>query len=141
MTRWVARGLAAALMAALAPLAAAQADLPVAAFSAEQAGQGAAVYVERCAACHGEGLTGSAEAHAPPLMGAGFWSGYAGAPASRLYSRIIGTMPLGDPGSLDEADTLALTADIARANGAAEGAAIQSASQLETMRMNDAFAR
>jgi len=107
-------------LAVIVPLAMARAALPSAGFSAAQAATGAAVATERCAVCHGDALVGGE--HAPALKGAAFWANWQGKPARALYSRIISTMPLDDPGSLSPEQTIALTAYIARLNGARDGA-------------------
>lgn len=107
-------------VAVIAPLAMVRAALPAAGFSAAQAAEGAKVASARCAVCHGESFGGGD--HGPALKGPGFWANWQGKPARGLYSRIISTMPLDDAGSLSEAETLALTAYIARLNGAGDGA-------------------
>jgi mono/diheme cytochrome c family protein len=118
-------------VALLGPAALAWAQLPPAAFAPAQAAAGETVYAARCAVCHGATLTGGD--HGPALSGAGFWAGWQGKPARALYSRVISTMPYDDPGSLSEADTIALTALIARSNGAPDGPAVAAASSLDTV--------
>jgi hypothetical protein len=50
-------------------------------------------------------------------MGAAFTSHWSGKPLRALYSRIISTMPITDPGSLSEKETLDLLAYILQGNG------------------------
>jgi mono/diheme cytochrome c family protein len=75
---------------------------------------GAAAYAEHCGACHGEGLAGLN--HAPSLKGAAFWKSWADKPARALYSRIISTMPLSEPGTLEPKVVLDITVFILSAN-------------------------
>jgi mono/diheme cytochrome c family protein len=75
---------------------------------------GAAAYAEHCGACHGEGLTGLN--HAPSLKGAAFWKSWTDKPARALYSRIISTMPLSEPGTLEPKVVLDVTVFILSAN-------------------------
>ncbi len=83
----------------------------------DPAAPGAAQYAAQCAACHGPMLDGFD--HAPPLRGAGFMSGWTGEKQRKLYSRIISTMPVSDPGSLEPADVLAITQLVLRMNNVA----------------------
>ncbi len=83
------------------------AQSPVA--NTEQAAAGAALYAAKC--------TG------PPLKGDYFWTTWGGQSARKLYGMIISTMPANDPGSLSQADSLALAAFILRANGYPPGQA------------------
>jgi len=69
---------------------------------------GAGSYAEHCASCHGQQLTGTT--HAPGLSGAAFLKSWEGKPSRQLYSRIISTMPLSAPGSLEPAMALDITA-------------------------------
>lgn len=107
------------------------ADLPPAGFAASQAEAGLLTYTAKCATCHGGELEGGD--HAPPLKGAGFLADWQAQPARKLYSRIISTMPFEDPGSLTETETLAITALIARRNGAPDGPAHAAASELDSI--------
>jgi S-disulfanyl-L-cysteine oxidoreductase SoxD len=75
---------------------------------------GATAYAEHCASCHGEKLTGST--HAPSLKGEVFLISWTGKTSRELYRRIISTMPLTDPGSLDSKVALAITVFILSAN-------------------------
>jgi len=75
--------------------------------ASSQIAAGAAAYVERCASCHGELLAGAT--HAPSLNGDAFLTSWTGKPARVLYSRVISTMPLTDPGSLEPNIALDIT--------------------------------
>jgi cytochrome c len=86
------------------------------AYTAAQAKSGQVVYRAKCALCHGETLAGGAN-ESPGLMGAAFTSHWSGKPLRALYSRIISTMPITDPGSLSEKETLDLLAYILQGNG------------------------
>ena len=116
-------------LVAFAPAMVARAGLPAAGFAPAQAAQGEPIFAAKCALCHGAALQGGD--HGPPLKGAGFWTNWQGQPARKLYSRIISTMPFDDPGSLTEAETLAITALIARSNAAADGPSHATAAELD----------
>lgn len=77
---------------------------------------GPALFAAKCAVCHGDAMTGGD--HAPALKGEVFWSDWKGQPARRLYSRILSTMPMDDPGSLTGPEAMMLVRHIAAANGA-----------------------
>lgn len=77
--------------------------------------QGNAAFKAHCAVCHGDNLEGGD--HAPPLAGPVFMENWGGKPQRQLYSRIISTMPLDDPGSLSSADALAITLAVLDHNG------------------------
>jgi alcohol dehydrogenase (cytochrome c) len=89
-------------------------------FSAAQAEQGAVVYQQRCASCHGHDLRGTAEA--PALSGTAFLTKWRPLMTIELYRVTLQTMPPNKPGSLSEADALAVDAFILQRNGAAAGA-------------------
>jgi mono/diheme cytochrome c family protein len=90
---------------------------PDAAAPAPQVEAGKAAYAEQCAACHGEDLIGFD--HAPSLKGDVFWASFNEKPARQLYSRIISTMPLSDPGSLEPKMVLDITTFILSVNNQA----------------------
>lgn len=77
--------------------------------------QGKVEFKAHCASCHGGALEGGQ--HAPPLLGAGFNTNWAGKRARSLYSRIISTMPQNDPGSLTEPQALSITLYVFAMNG------------------------
>jgi mono/diheme cytochrome c family protein len=68
---------------------------------------GAEQYATKCAACHGATLDGLG--HAPSLRGRGFLDNWNGETQRKLYSRIISTMPVSNPGSLEPKDVLEIT--------------------------------
>jgi sugar lactone lactonase YvrE/mono/diheme cytochrome c family protein len=73
-----------------------------------QAERGAEAYAQNCGKCHGQGLTGLAEAK--PLTGPEFMSNWNGLSLGALYDRSRTTMPLDKPRSLSRetyADILA----------------------------------
>lgn len=76
-------------------------------------------HLDKCAACHGPDLQG---AMARSLIDSAFRSSYKGKPMRALYSKNISTMPQGEPGTLNEAQVLALTALIGSRNGLPVGA-------------------
>lgn len=78
-----------------------------------EAERGRAVYVARCAECHGRGFEGVEEA--PALAGARFEAKWRGQSA-KLYEKIRRSMPQDDPGSLSSGDAADVTALIPTAN-------------------------
>lgn len=83
-------------------------------YSVEQATQGAALFKQKCAVCHGANLQGGA---GPALAGNQFFLRYRGKPLSALWSTIHTEMPLNAPGTLSEAQSLAVVAFILQRNG------------------------
>ncbi|MFT3802044.1 MAG: cytochrome c [Burkholderiaceae bacterium] len=79
-----------------------------------QVESGASAYAEHCAACHGSDLAGTD--HAPGLSGETFWNSWDGKSARQLYGRIISTMPLSDPGSLEAKTVVDITTYILSIN-------------------------
>jgi len=102
-------------------------------FSAEQATHGAAIVRDKCGACHGNELEGGQEA--PALKGDTFWSEFENQPARSLYSRIISTMPPDSPGSLDPKEVIDIEAFVVHQNGVPQGKAIQSADELNSIKL------
>jgi mono/diheme cytochrome c family protein len=84
-----------------------------------QAALGKELFAAKCASCHGPNLEGGRLA--PPLSGPGFQASWDGKPARALYSRIISTMPLSDPGSLPPVEVLNIALYVFAVNGAALG--------------------
>jgi mono/diheme cytochrome c family protein len=91
------------LLAASAPLSAVA--LPHAPVQAER---GRAVYLARCAECHGRSFEGGAE-DAPALVGVRFQTKWRGREAA-LYSKIKLSMPQDDPGILTPVQATDVTA-------------------------------
>ena len=83
-------------------------------FTAEQATNGASVYAQNCAACHGINMEGSGDA--PALVGASFMLKWRTKMVSELFGEILQTMPASNPGSLSEAAALNSTAYILQRN-------------------------
>ena len=110
-----------ALLVTVPLVAGAQSAKP-ALFTAEQATQGASVYSQSCAACHGTQLEGVA---APALKGSVFGEMAAAQSltAQTLLDVIANTMPQSDPGSLKPEDNAAVTAYILQQNGYPAGTA------------------
>lgn len=97
---------------------------------------GAAAYARHCAACHGSDLAGTD--HAPELAGEAFWASWEGKSARQLYGRIISTMPLDDPGSLEAKTVVDITAFILGANRQALPAAgYAGANELDAVTMTE----
>lgn len=83
-------------------------------YSVAQAEQGAALYAERCAMCHGRSLEGTLEV--PGLTGK-FVANWAGRPVGDLSGYVGRAMPQFAPGSLAPDETGRLVAFILQANG------------------------
>lgn len=97
---------------------------------AAQLGKGGRVYQQRCAGCHGKQMEGGD--HAPPLRGPAFYTNWQNKSQRALYSRIISTMPLDDPGSLASDDVLATTLVILDRNGVRQTAVVMTPNALNT---------
>ena len=83
-------------------------------FTSAQAERGLEAYAQHCAECHGGDLDGS-----PPLMGEAFLDGYDSVGA--LFDYVVASMPLADPGSLEEATYADIVAYILDRNAFPEG--------------------
>ncbi len=82
----------------------------------EQVEAGRGVYERSCAECHRADLSGDFEA--PELAGRNFRAAWRGAPLGELLA-VVRDMPPEEPGTLSEAQYLAVTAFLLSANGAA----------------------
>lgn len=92
------------------------------------------LFLDRCAACHGNQLEGGQEA--PPLRGEEFWAEWDQKTARALYGRIISTMPPDSPGSLVEKDVIDVVAFVVQKNGLPAGSSrIDHASDLDGIRL------
>jgi glucose dehydrogenase/mono/diheme cytochrome c family protein len=80
--------------------------------ASEKAQQGKLIFQAKCARCHGTELEGPT-----PLRGSDFQSHWDGRTARNLYSRMITTMPLDDPGSLSEPEAVRLALYCLTVNG------------------------
>jgi S-disulfanyl-L-cysteine oxidoreductase SoxD len=119
------RALAFAALATLVPLVAAVAP-PTAGsrmgvYSAKQAEQGAQIYADSCAMCHGARLEGTVEV--PGLTGK-FVANWGGRPLGELYDYLGRAMPQSAPGSLPPQDNAKLIALLLKANGAPSSAKV-----------------
>lgn len=80
-------------------------------YTAAQASKGEQVYMTSCVSCHPAG-TYAAQA---------FRDKWNGAPVSRLFDLVTGTMPKTEPGSLDNQDYIQVISYILKINGAPPG--------------------
>jgi alcohol dehydrogenase (cytochrome c) len=85
---------------------------PSVSFTSAQAKDGAGIYAENCAECHGVGLKGIS---GPKLTGAAFRKKFRS--ARKLYEFISKQMPLSDPGSLSKKQYIDVTAFLLAKNG------------------------
>ena len=110
-----------ALAAVLVPKAGAQGaeSARQAAFTAEQAQAGFAVYRAACAACHLENLRGRFEA--PELAGPNFLAQWGDVAVAELLDYIRETMPVAAPASLSDDEYAAVVAYMLRENGLQPG--------------------
>ena len=69
-------------------------------YTADQAKRGQAVYVESCAKCHLDDLTGGTS---PPLVGNEFVGSWKGKTVGALFEQVRMTMPFDNPGGLTPA--------------------------------------
>ena len=67
-------------------------------YTPEQAKRGQAIYVDACAKCHIEDLSGGKDS--PPLVGDDFLGGWKGKTVGDLYDEVRMTMPFDNPGKL-----------------------------------------
>ena len=88
-------------------------------FTSAQADQGAEVYRDHCAVCHGANLD-DAE-FAPTLNGARFKRRWGGQSAAGLFAYMRSAMPPGQTGVLAPDDYAAVMAFLIRANGGTPG--------------------
>jgi S-disulfanyl-L-cysteine oxidoreductase SoxD len=84
-------------------------------FTPEQARRGLTAFETNCAVCHGSDLV-SADGYAPDLTGFMFTSRWYGVSVADRFERILTTMPLGNPGSLDDGDVVDILAHIFNVN-------------------------
>ncbi len=85
-------------------------------FSEAQASAGQHLYMQHCSLCHRESLAGGVN-ESPPLKGPRFMQNWAGHDLKALYGRIISTMPVSDPGSLSDQETIDIVSFLLRENG------------------------
>jgi mono/diheme cytochrome c family protein len=89
--------------------------LAAAAYTDAQAARGETLYVDHCAACHRDDLTGLGPS--PALAGNGFMARWSQRAAQELFDKLRTTMPQGAPGSLTPAQYADLVAFLLSANG------------------------
>jgi mono/diheme cytochrome c family protein len=91
-------------------------------FTADQAGAGAAIYTQTCAACHGGQMEGVS---APALKGPSFAeaANAQSLTAQSLLDTMAASMPESDPGSLKPEEYAAVAAYILQQNGYPAGMA------------------
>ncbi|MFN2323413.1 MAG: c-type cytochrome [Trueperaceae bacterium] len=112
---------AAALVLAL-PLAAAAADGDATlTIGSAQVEEGASVFSNACAECHGARLEGFA--HFPALVGDAFQSEWSDRPVADLHTYVAEQMPLGAAGSLSDEAYAAVVAYLLERNGFEPGEA------------------
>ena len=102
---------------AIASAAAQQATVLDGVFTAAQAERGAGVYAIHCAACHD-----GADVDGPPLTGAPFIDRWREDTVGSLFDFLKTEMPQRAPGSLSEAEYLAIVAHLLRENHYPTGA-------------------
>jgi len=90
------------------------------AYTKEQSARGKTAYLEVCAKCHGETLSGGEGA--PALAGKDFLKNWNGRTAGDLLGLIIKTMPTDDPGSLSHRQYADITAFVLNQNEFPAGA-------------------
>ena len=67
-------------------------------YTSDQAKRGQAIYVDACAKCHIEDLSGGKDS--PPLVGDDFLGGWKGKSVGDLFDEVRMTMPFDNPGKL-----------------------------------------
>jgi mono/diheme cytochrome c family protein len=87
-------------------------------FSEEQAKRGHTIYVNRCASCHSDDLSGGTGA---PLAGDAFFESWSGQTADALRLRIKEGMPADNPGTLSDQETVDVIAYLLKFNKLPEG--------------------
>lgn len=102
-------------------------------YTAAQAAEGAQVYAQQCAMCHGARLEGTVEV--PGLTGK-FVANWAGRPVGNLFDYLARAMPQMAPGTLQPADNARLVAFILQANGAPPGTRILPADSAALQRID-----
>ena len=84
-------------------------------FTEDQATKGKATYAGKCAACHGEDLSGGG--FAPALSTDAFTGSWSTKTLGDLFDKIKSTMPADSPGTLSDDGTAELVAFILKTNG------------------------
>jgi mono/diheme cytochrome c family protein len=103
-------------------------------YSREQAAAGKQLYRDLCSSCHLESLAG--DSTAPAMVGDEFISNWENKPLRALYSRIISTMPVDNPGTLPEKTVVDIVAYLLEVNGfPAGGKALGDADELNAIQV------
>jgi mono/diheme cytochrome c family protein len=106
-------------------------------FSREQAAAGKQLYRDQCSSCHLEDLAG--DTTAPPMVGDEFIATWENKPLRALYSRILTTMPVDNPGTLPEKTVVDIVAYLLEANGFPPGSkALENADELNAIKVTRA---
>ena len=111
---------AAALALALPLVATAAAGDRALTIGADQVAEGATVYSNACAECHGARLEGFA--HFPALVGRAFQNRWGERPIADLHTFVVEQMPLGAGGTLSDEAYAAVVAYLLERNGLEPGA-------------------
>ena len=88
-------------------------------YTAEQASDGATVYVRSCVECHGVTLRGSEAG--PALVGNAFWDKWGGQSLAAFYQITATTMPVNNPNGFAPAEYAAVVAFMLQQNGLPAG--------------------
>jgi PQQ-dependent dehydrogenase (methanol/ethanol family) len=104
-----------------------------ASYTSAQATQGATVYSQHCAQCHGANLQGES---GTPLTGATFSQAYGAGTAAQLYDFLSRQMPQDAPGTLKQQQYLDVTAYILSRNGLPAGNAALSIGSLSQVSLS-----
>ncbi len=83
-------------------------------YTTAQAARGKAAYTDNCSRCHGSALQGNDEI--PALQGAQFMVDFDGSSVADLTNRVRTTMPMDNPGHLDNATTTDIVAFLLQSN-------------------------
>ena len=90
-------------------------------FTSAQADKGKALYVDKCAKCHGGTLDGNDEI--PALKGSNFMADWETQSVGELINRVRTTMPIDDPGTLSTESTISIVSYMLQQNGLPTGSA------------------
>jgi mono/diheme cytochrome c family protein len=108
----------------LAAVAAVSAQTPATVtYTRAQAARGEQLYQQRCAACHGEDVTGDGNGIAPALIGPAFAANWGGLPLSDLLQRIQLEAGQSRPAGLTRAQQADVLAFLLEMNEIVDGAA------------------
>ncbi len=106
-------------------------EIPPPFYTAEQAQDGAGLYGQKCASCHGAKLNDGS--FAPPLIGDGFYSKWGGRSVASLLDYVKRNMPPGLAGELTPKQYLQIIAYMFQENGFPSGKKLLSTDHLDFM--------